>query len=471
MTLHRACRAKVVDLFRARGLTSGVILIKGGEEQNQYDTDIELVFRQDSWFNYLFGVMEPGFWGVISLTTGATTLLMPRHFPDYAVWCGDVKPPSHFKAHYDVEDVIFTDEVDTFLPGAIAAEGTGARIHTLSGSNSDSGLSVNQTYPSLKLDAPFDDSAFHHILSTARVTKSEAEIAVMHYSAYVASNAHVAVMRSTKPGMMEYELEARFLFEIYKNGGARKCAYTNICACGPNNAVLHYGHAAAPNDCVLEDTHMALLDMGADYHGYVSDITCSFPIIGKFTADQKTIFEGVFNAQVAVYEMAKPGALWSDCHLAAEREVLKALISLGVLQGDLDAMQAAAVGSVFMPHGLGHLIGCDTHDVGGYVDGTPSRHSRDGLKKLRTARALEANMVLTNEPGCYFIDMLLDRALANPEQAPFFNTEVLPRFRRSGGVRLEDVFVIRESGVIDNLTTCPRLVSEVESVMAGGPWP
>lgn len=171
--------------------------------------------------------------------------------------------------------VIFTDEVDTFLPGAIAAEGTGARIHTLSGSNSDSGLSVNQTYPSLKLDAPFDDSAFHHILSTARVTKSEAEIAVMHYSAYVASNAHVAVMRSTKPGMMEYELEARFLFEIYKNGGARKCAYTNICACGPNNAVLHYGHAAAPNDCVLEDTHMALLDMGADYHGYVSDITCS----------------------------------------------------------------------------------------------------------------------------------------------------------------------------------------------------
>lgn len=81
-----------------------------------------------------------------------------------------------------------------------------------------------------------------------------------------------------------------------------------------------------------------------------------------------------------------------------------------------------------------------------YVDGTPSRHSRDGLKKLRTARALEANMVLTNEPGCYFIDMLLDRALANPEQAPFFNTEVLPRFRRSGGVRLEDVFVIRESG-------------------------
>lgn len=171
--------------------------------------------------------------------------------------------------------MFYVDQVESLLPSAIAAEGVGAHIHTLSGSNSDSGLSVKQTFPSLQLEAPFDDSALHHILSTARVTKSEAEIAVMHYAAFVASNAHVAVMRSTEPGMMEYELEARFLFEIYKNGGCRKCAYTNICSCGPNNAVLHYGHAGRPNDRQLRDTDMALLDMGADYHGYVSDITCS----------------------------------------------------------------------------------------------------------------------------------------------------------------------------------------------------
>ena len=172
--------------------------------------------------------------------------------------------------------MIFSDEFESFLPGAIDSEGAGARIHTLSGSNSDSGLSVKQTFPSLHFDsALFDDTHLHHILSTARVTKSEAELDVMAYAAYVASNAHVAVMRSTTPGMMEYELEARFLYEIYKNGGARKCAYTSICACGPNNAVLHYGHAAAPNDYQLKETDMALLDMGADYHGYVSDITCS----------------------------------------------------------------------------------------------------------------------------------------------------------------------------------------------------
>jgi Xaa-Pro dipeptidase len=142
-----------------------------------------------------------------------------------------------------------------------------------------------------------DTSAIFHAVATARVTKSEEEIEAMRYSAYVASNAHVAVMRTTQQGnlpvdnttlslkcnmiyrvwigMMEYELEAKFMYEIYKNGGCRKAAYTSICACGPNGATLHYGHAGAPNDRQLLPTDMALLDMGADYHGYVSDITCS----------------------------------------------------------------------------------------------------------------------------------------------------------------------------------------------------
>lgn len=107
-----------------------------------------------------------------------------------------------------------------------------------------------------------------------------------------------------------------------------------------------------------------------------------------------------------------------------------------------------------------------------YIEGTPSRHARAGLAKLRTARVLEAGMVLTNEPGCYFVDVLLDKALGNAEQAPFFNVSVLSRFRGFGGVRLEDVFVVCGDGKpVDNLTTCPRLIEEVEAVMAGGQWP
>lgn len=105
-----------------------------------------------------------------------------------------------------------------------------------------------------------------------------------------------------------------------------------------------------------------------------------------------------------------------------------------------------------------------------YLSGTPEREVRPGLKSLRTARLLEPNMVLTNEPGCYFVDYLLDKALANPNQSKFINQDVLLRFRGFGGVRLEDVIVITETGV-ENLTTCPRTVNEIESVLAGNAWP
>jgi Xaa-Pro dipeptidase len=178
--------------------------------------------------------------------------------------------------------VHYVDELDARMATILAAEGEGLGteapplLHTLRGKNSDSGTEVHQTFPTLHLEhGRFETHLLHHILSTARVTKSEAELAVMWYVAHVASNAHVNVMRSVAPNMFEFELEARFLYEIYKNGGCRRAAYISICACGPNSAVLHYGHAAAPNDRPLLGTDMALLDMGADYHGYVSDITCS----------------------------------------------------------------------------------------------------------------------------------------------------------------------------------------------------
>ena len=144
---------------------------------------------------------------------------------------------------------------------------------------------------------------------------------------------------------------------------------------------------------------MALLDMGAEYHCYASDITCSFPISGSFTPDQLAVYEAVLNAQVRVIQQLKPGVSWVDMHRDSEREILKGLITCGVLiaDGDVDciieSMLDVDLGAIFMPHGLGHLIGIDTHDVGGYLEGFPPRSSRPGLKKLRTARIMEKDMV------------------------------------------------------------------------------
>jgi len=170
---------------------------------------------------------------------------------------------------------------------------------------------------------------------------------------------------------------------------------------------------------------------------------------------------------------------WSEMHRVAERAILKALVAAGVLLAPnaepldetVEAMLSVDLGAVFMPHGLGHLIGLDTHDVGGYLPGAaPPRSARPGLRKLRTARTIEAGMVLTVEPGLYFIDLLLDQALRHPEQAAFIDAARLADFRGRGGVRLEDDVLITEAGA-ENLTLCPRTLGEVEGVLAGGAWP
>lgn len=419
---------------------------------------------------------ETGFFGAITLKSRKTTLFIPRLTADYEIWCGKIQPPNYYRDLYDVDDVFYADDLHTWLAATLEAEGVDAKLHLMRGVNTDSGLSAlpAQFEGDTELDSADKicyDNLFE-ILSTARVTKCDSEITAMWYSALVASNAHVEVMRSTKAGMVEYELEARFLYEIYKNGGCRRCAYTSICACGPNNAVLHYGHAGAPNDRILQEADMALLDMGADYHGYVSDITCSFPISGVFSDDQRAVYEGVLSAQKVVLAAMVPGTSWPDCHRLAEREILSALQSVGVIRSayTIDELALAGIGAIFFPHGLGHLIGLDTHDVGGYMIDTPNRpEGPGGIQKLRTARILEEGMVLTNEPGCYFIDALLTSALAS-DKAQYLDESVLSRFRGFGGVRLEDVIVVTKNGPV-NLTTCPRTVGEVESVLSGGSWP
>lgn len=215
--------------------------------------------RQDSWFNYLFGVKEPEFYGAIRVKDGHTVLFMPRHDDSYRIWCGEIHPPAHFKSLYAVDEVLYTENLNEWLASQVGDDK--GLIHVLSGTNSDSGKHPAQpdfdgfdSFVKKGLVASCDPnlgantSALYQALSTARVIKSTDEIDVMQYCAVVASNAHVEVMRNVKNYHYEYEVEAKFLYEIYSKGGCRKSAYISICACGPNAAVLHYGHAGAPND-------------------------------------------------------------------------------------------------------------------------------------------------------------------------------------------------------------------------------
>ncbi|KAF6145333.1 hypothetical protein GIB67_016794 [Kingdonia uniflora] len=473
MELHEVNRSRIVQSLQQHLTDSsrplqGFVFLQGGEEQNRYCTDHIELFRQESYFAYLFGVREPGFYGAIDIATGKSILFAPRLPADYAVWLGEIKQLSYFKERYMVSMVCHTDEIVEVLHTQYGGLGK-PLLFFLHGLNTDSSKFSKPAELKEMEKFDIDLKTLHPILTECRTVKSDLELSLIQYANDVSSEAHVEVMRNTKVGMKEYQLESMFLHHIYMYGGCRHCSYTCICATGDNSSVLHYGHAAAPNDRVLKYGDMALLDMGAEYHFYGSDITCSFPVNGKFTSDQHIIYNAVLEAHDLVISRMKPGVCWVDMHKLAEKVILESLKTKGVLIGDVDEMMAERLGAIFMPHGLGHFLGIDTHDPGGYTKGM-ERPNEPGLKALRTIRELQDGMVITVEPGCYFIDALLVPAMKCSNKSKFFSQEDISRFKSFGGVRIESDVHVTSSGA-HNLTNCPRETWEIEAVMAGAPWP
>ncbi|XP_031388715.1 xaa-Pro dipeptidase isoform X2 [Punica granatum] len=400
--------------------------------------------------------------------TGNSLLFAPRLPADYAVWLGEIKPVSFFQEKYKVNMVFYTDEITQVLHQHYRGEEK-PLLFLLHGLNTDSHKFAEPAKFEGIANFESDLNTLHPILTECRVLKSDLELALIQFANDISSEAHVQVMRNIRVGMKEYQLESMFLHHTYMYGGCRHCSYTCICATGGNSAVLHYGHAAAPNDRTFEDGDMALLDMGAEFSFYGSDITCSFPVNGKFTSDQRLVYNAVLAAHDAVISVMKPGVNWVDMHKLAEKTILDSLQKARILVGDVNEMMIERLGAVFMPHGLGHLLGIDTHDPGGYPKGL-ERPKEPGLSSLRTARELLEGMVITVEPGCYFIDALLEPAMESSKTAKFFNHEAVARFRGFGGVRIEsDVYVTASSCI--NMTKVPRQESEIEAVMAGGRWP
>ncbi|XP_074269440.1 uncharacterized protein LOC141592603 [Silene latifolia] len=473
MQLHALNRDKLVkSLQQHLSLNNlpihGFVLLQGGEEKTRYCTDHAELFRQESYFAYLFGVREPDFYGAIDVTTGNSILFAPRLPAEYAVWLGEIKPLSFIKDRYMVTLTYYVDEMVEVLQN-LCNKQRKSPLFLLQGLNTDSGnLSKPAAFEGME-NFEIDLSTLHPILTECRVLKSKMELALIQYANDISSEAHVEVMRNTKVGMKEYQLESMFLHHTYMYGGCRHCSYTCICATGENSSVLHYGHAAAPNERTFKDGDMALLDMGAEYHFYGSDITCSFPVNGKFTDDQCLVYNAVLDAHDSVIAAMKPGVSWINMHLLAEKVILEALKAGSILIGNIEDMMTQRLGAIFMPHGLGHLLGIDTHDPGGYLKGL-ERPKEPGLKSLRTVRQLEEDMVITVEPGCYFINALLIPAMQSSVTAKFFNRDAISRFEGFGGVRIESDVVVTADGC-KNMTNVPRKTSEIEAVMAGGKWP
>uniref|UniRef100_A0A8R1Y8L4 Xaa-Pro dipeptidase n=1 Tax=Onchocerca volvulus TaxID=6282 RepID=A0A8R1Y8L4_ONCVO len=450
-------RTRLVEMLRNKVQTGSIILLKGGIEQNRYNTDaLDLPFRQESYFFWTFGVHESNCFGAIDIDSGRSFLFLPRLHPDYVIWHGKIYNEDWYQKKYEVDEVHFNDK--------------NTIIETLTNLHAKQLLLLVKflTFEGVSkfcFSFPCDTSILYPVMAELRVFKTDQELNVMRYVCKVASEAHKAVMKAARPGMYEYQLESLFRHHCYYHGGCRHLAYTCIASSGYNSSILHYGHENAPNSKEIIDGDLCLFDMGPEYNCYASDITTTFPCNGKFTEKQKIIYNAVLAANREVFKTAQPGIQWDEMHKLAEMIILSHLRDAGILKGDLEKMMEARIGAIFMPHGLGHFMGLDVHDCGGYLGDAKPRSTLPGLKALRTTRALQERMVITIEPGCYFIDTLLDAALNDPIQKKFIVKEKLDDFRGFGGVRIEDDIVIWANGN-ERMSNVPRTVDEIEQFMS-----
>lgn len=457
-------RAKLVRRMTTAGASAAdVIVLKGGTELPRYDTDLPRPYEQESFFWYVFGCDIAGCIGVLDLGTGKATVFAPVLDDLYQKWYGELLSPDKIVEMYPIDACEPLPELEAWLKARAPAA-----VHVMSGVNSDSNL---EAYALEVTDAPWlkdyavDGAKLYTELQECRVYKHPHELDLLRYTCKVSSDAHNQVMRTAKLGMGEWNLQANFEHVCKTEFPMPMTAYPCICGCGPRAAVLHYPYNNKP----IADGSLCLLDMGAQYAKYASDITCTWPINGKFTDKQKVIYNAVYDAQQAVLNALAPGVSWPDMHRLAERATLTALKAAGLVHGDVDEMVAKRVGAVFQPHGLGHFMGLDTHDVGGYSVGSPPRIMEPGLQSLRTARNLEESQVITVEPGCYFVPFILKQAFEDPVLSAYLNKEKILEFSDNmefGGVRLEDDVIITADGC-ENMTCCPRTVEEVEAVMRG----
>ncbi|VDN59709.1 unnamed protein product [Dracunculus medinensis] len=465
-------RLRLVEAVKSKVSCQGsVIFLDGGKESFRYNTDSNnQSFRQESYFFWTFGVHESDFSGAVVVDSGKSILFPPRLHPDYAIWHGKINSENWFQKRYEVDEVYFADDG---IIADVLKKFNAKKLLLLKAENSDSGKALSPAYfgginehEDIFMFA-VDVDLLYPIITELRVFKTDHELEVMRYVGKVSSEGHKFAMLNVKPNMYEYQLESLFQHSCYFHGGCRHLAYLSIVASGANSSVLHYGHANAPNDKQIEDGDLCLLDMGAEYNCYASDITTTFPANGKFTENQKIIYNAVLHASSEVIKAAKPGIRWTDLHILAERIILTHLKRAGILKDDVEEMVKARLGAIFMPHGLGHFIGLDVHDCGGYLGDATPQSPLPGLKCLRTTRTLQERMVITVEPGCYFIDTLLNAALADPYLKKFIVVNRLNDFRNFGGVRIEDNVVIWNKGN-EVLTYVPRTPDDIEKFMTNG---
>jgi len=400
------------------------------------NNDSHYPYRQDSDFHYLTGFPEPE--AVLALIPGrehGEVILFGRERDaEREAWDGKRAGQEGAVGEYGMDDAFPIGDIDDILPGMIEGR---SRVYYHFGRDAEFDIKligwVNRVRALTKRGAraPHEFVALGHILHDLRLYKTREELRLMRKAAKIAAGAHVRAMRAVRPGMNEHEIEADLLHEFRRQGAVD--SYQPIVGGGANGCVLHY-HA---NNAPLRDGDLLLVDAGAEYQCYASDITRTFPVNGKFSPEQRALYDIVLAAQKAALKEIRPGQPFGAYHDAAVRTITSGLIKLGLLKGSVDKNIKDKSYRKFYMHKTGHWLGLDVHDVGDYrIDGED--------------RVLEPGMVVTVEPGIYI--------------AP--DAKGVPAKWRGIGIRIEDDVVVTRGE--PEILTCavPNDADEIEALMA-----
>lgn len=442
--MHHLHRDKLFSLLDNE--ESAIVYMKGAELMYRYNTDYEFPFRQESNFWYLTGVNEPDFHLVLDLKTQEYHLFAPDRDAQYAVWHGIVKSKKQLREEYQPDHLHYENKLPQVLK-----ELNPEKIYCV---NEEQAEFIEK----FERDLPIDLDTLDDALTHCRVFKTDWELDQMREAGRVNNIAHKAVLDALEPGKYEHEMKAAFDYHQIENG-LMQDAYNGIFAAGKNSAILHY----VENNRQINDGDLFLIDAGYEYNGYSSDITRTYPANGEFTPMQAEVYEAVLEAQKQVIESSKPDVKMEDLHILAARVMMQGLKDADIVTGSIDDLMENDIFALFFPHGLGHFLGLDTHDVGGYPKGV-DRIERPGIKYLRMRRTLQPSMVLTIEPGLYFVPALLKPALEDDKASKFLNESKLEDMMDFGGVRIEDNLIITEGGY-ENMTDVPKEREAIEKVM------
>lgn len=423
-----------LEEFMRRMSSNSVAIIPGAREATR-SNDTHYRFRQDSDFFYLTGFEEPDSIAVVNSDHHYILFVRPRD-PEREIWdgrrAGVAGAKKDFGANEAFPVVEFDEKLQEILDGA-------ETLYYRLGVNRDLDDSIIGQISRMRsvnrkpIHPPQTIVDPATIIHEMRVLKSADELEIMQRAADIAAEAHCEAMKAVRPGMKEYQVEA-LIEQVFRRHGSAAPAYTSIVGAGANATVLHYIN----NDGELCDGDLLLVDAGAEYKGYASDITRTFPINGRFSKPQREIYDLVLKAQMECVEMVRPGTTHDQLKQHSIEVLTEGMVELRLLKGKPSELIKEKQYEKFYMHGLGHMLGIDVHDVGRYYFGKESR-------------ALEPGVVMTVEPGIYI----------SPD------TKDVPQQYLGIGIRIEDDVLCTQNGPRVLTNKVPKVAEEIEGLMSG----